>query len=55
MKWIYSIDNLEHPDALAIGGKAMALFQMAAAGLPVPPPLCICTAAYDLFVDANNL
>ena len=55
MKWIYSIDNLEHPDALAIGGKAMALFQMAAAGLPVPPPLCISTAAYDLFVDANHL
>ncbi|MGI9537324.1 MAG: PEP/pyruvate-binding domain-containing protein [Desulfocapsaceae bacterium] len=55
MKWIYSIDRLPQPDALVIGGKGMALMQMADAGLPVPAPLCISTAAYDLFVDTNHL
>ncbi len=54
-KWIFSVENLPHLDASAIGGKGLALLQLAAAGLPVPMPLCISTAAYDQFVDTNRL
>ena len=54
-KRIYSADQFMHLDAAAIGGKGMALFQLSAAGLPIPPPLCLGTAAYDLFVDDNSL
>ncbi|MBT8346276.1 MAG: hypothetical protein KJO28_08215 [Desulfofustis sp.] len=54
-KWIYSADHLPHLDTAAIGGKGMALFQLSAAGLPVPPPLCLSTAAYDVFVNGNRL
>lgn len=55
MKWIYSVEDLPHPDASVLGGKGLALFQMSAAGLPVPKPICIGTSAYDLFVDHNHL
>ena len=55
MKWIYSVEDLPYPDASVLGGKGLALFQMTAAGLPVPKPLCIGTSAYDLFVDHNHL
>ena len=55
MKWIYSVDDLPYPDASVLGGKGLALFQMTAAGLPVPKPVCIGTSAYDLFVDHNHL
>ena len=54
-KWIFSVDHLPSLDASAIGGKGMALFKLAAAGLPVPMPLSISTAAYDQFVDTNHL
>ena len=54
-KRIYSADQLAHLDTAAIGGKGMALFQLSAAGLPIPPPLCLSTAAYDQFVDDNSL
>ena len=54
-KRIYSVDHLPDLDAAAIGGKGMALFQLSAAGLPIPPPLSIGTAAYDVFVDDNSL
>jgi pyruvate,water dikinase len=52
---IYSADHLPRPGADAIGGKGLALFQLSAAGLPVPAPLCISTAAYDMFVEDNHL
>ncbi len=55
MKLIYSPDNVAELDSATIGGKGRALFQMFAAGLPVPKPLCISTRAYDLFVDHNGL
>jgi len=55
MKWIYSVEDLPYPDASVLGGKGLALFQMTAAGLPVPKPVCIGTSAYDLFVDHNHL
>src|SRR5210317_424868 len=55
MKWIYSVEDLPYPDASVLGGKGLALFQMSAAGLPVPKPVCIGTSAYDLFVDHNHL
>ena len=55
MKWIYSLEDLPYPDASVLGGKGLALFQMSAAGLPVPKPICIGTSAYDLFVDHNHL
>ena len=39
MKWIYSVEDLPYPDASVLGGKGLALFQMTAAGLPVPKPV----------------
>ncbi len=55
MKWIYFPEDLPDVDASLVGGKALALFRLGGAGLPVPRPMCICTSAYDLFVNANNL
>ena len=55
MKLIYFPEDLPGVDARVVGGKALALFRLCSAGLPVPRPMCISTSAYDLFVDANNL
>ncbi len=55
MKLTYSPDSLPEVDSTVIGGKGLALFQLFRADLPVPPPICISTAAYDLFVDHNSL
>jgi pyruvate,water dikinase len=38
-----------------VGGKGASLARMAAAGLPVPAGFHITTAAYDRFVEANEL
>ena len=55
MKLIFSPDDQPQPGNDVIGGKGLALFQLAVAGLPVPAPLCIGTAAYDQFVDYHHL
>lgn len=55
IKLIYSVENLPQLDTSVVGGKGLALFQMSAAGLPVPKPICIGTSLYDLFVDHNHL
>lgn len=55
MKLIYFPEDLPAVDARVVGGKALALFRLCSAGLPVPRPMCISTSAYDLFVDDNNL
>ncbi len=55
MKILYSPEDPGAVDSTVIGGKGLALFELVQAGLPVPPPLCISAAAYDLFVDHNRL
>ncbi|MEJ2056820.1 MAG: PEP/pyruvate-binding domain-containing protein, partial [Desulfofustis sp.] len=55
MKIIYFPEDLTEIDQAEVGGKALALFQLVTAGLRIPPPLCVGAAAYDIFVDHNNL
>jgi len=55
MKSIYFPENQPEADAASVGGKGLALLNMHAAGLPVPPPICISTRAYDRCVDDNHL
>jgi pyruvate,water dikinase len=45
-----------HPPTLELlGGKCASLVSMTSAGLPVPPGFAVTTAAFDDFVDANDL
>lgn len=42
-------------DVSAVGGKALGLAEMTAAGLPVAPGFTVCTAAYRAYLDASRL
>ncbi len=42
-------------DLETLGGKALSLAKMTAAGFPVPPGFTVTTAAYRQFVADNNL
>lgn len=55
---IYSPDILHQTNenlGPLIGGKAMSLFRLYNAGLPVTRPICIGTSGYELFVKDNQL
>jgi rifampicin phosphotransferase len=49
--------DLHSPNATLelVGGKGASLARMAAAGLPVPPGFHVTTAAYERFVDENQI
>jgi pyruvate,water dikinase len=46
MSELRTFEEIQANDAAAVGGKALSLARMTAAGLPVPPGFCITTAAY---------
>ncbi|MBP2674152.1 MAG: Phosphoenolpyruvate synthase, partial [Deltaproteobacteria bacterium] len=49
------MDRAAGADRSLVGGKALALARLRAAGFSVPPALCITTVAYRRFVDAAGL
>ncbi|MGY1620728.1 PEP/pyruvate-binding domain-containing protein [Geodermatophilus sp. SYSU D00965] len=42
-------------DVSAVGGKALGLAEMTAAGLPVAPGFTVCTAAYRAYLEGSRL
>jgi pyruvate,water dikinase len=48
-------DEKESLDVGAVGGKALGLAEMTAAGLPVAPGFTVCTAAYRAFLEKSGL
>jgi phosphohistidine swiveling domain-containing protein len=55
MALVIDLDAAEARDPGQVGGKGTALATLARHGLPVPPTLCLTTAAYEAFVDAASL
>ncbi len=55
MKRIASIADLGVDDIPIAGGKAANLGELTAAGFNVPPGFVLTTAAYDYFLEKNNL
>ncbi|MBN1102303.1 MAG: hypothetical protein JXL84_02695 [Deltaproteobacteria bacterium] len=55
MNLILPLERIGEPDRARTGGKAFALAVMQRRGLKVPPALCICTDAYQMYVDATLL
>lgn len=52
---IAPLGSLRQTDIDRAGGKAANLGELIRAGMPVPQGFAVSTAAYDLFVDLNNL
>jgi pyruvate,water dikinase len=52
IKWFGEIDR---GSVEQVGGKGANLGEMTRAGLPVPPGFVVTTAAYEAFLDANEL
>src|SRR5215218_5165281 len=48
-------DEIRKDDIALAGGKGANLGELSHAGLPVPPGFVITTAAYDTFVEANDI
>ena len=44
---IRSLDDVRGDDVASVGGKAAALGALRAAGFPVPPAVCVTTAAFE--------
>ena len=55
MTFIQSLNSTTPGDRATVGGKAVGLGRMAAAGVPVPPGFTVTTQAYIDFVEANGL
>ena len=53
--FVLDFDEINADDLAIAGGKAVNLGVMARAGLPVPPGLCVTTAAYREIAAAANL
>lgn len=51
MKTIFPFDSPELPSLDQAGGKALALMQMTAAGMPVPPGLVLAVSFFDPWLD----
>ncbi|HHH41080.1 MAG TPA: hypothetical protein ENK56_03640, partial [Chloroflexi bacterium] len=52
-RYILSLTEIAEDDGSRVGSKALRLAQMARAGLPVPPALCLTTDAYRSFLEAH--
>jgi pyruvate, water dikinase len=48
-------DEQDCLDVAAVGGKALGLAEMTAAGLPVAPGFTVCTAAYRAFLERSGV
>jgi pyruvate,water dikinase len=55
MDAIVALERLSEADRERAGDKACRLARIAASGFEVAPALCVTTAAYQTFVDANHL
>src|SRR5215211_6216091 len=55
MTYSARFDELGKEDIALAGGKGANLGELSRAGLPVPPGFVITTAAYDAFVEANEI
>ncbi len=52
---IVDLQQISAEDLTKVGGKGLALGEMAQSGLPVPPGFCLTTTAYTDFIAANGL
>ena len=52
---ILTLGELKHGDQTGVGGKAWALSRIAAAGMNIPPSLCVTTTAYQQDVKTTGL
>ncbi len=48
-------ERIDQHDAARVGGKALALARLAAAGLTVPPFISLTTAAYEAYLNGTGL
>ena len=48
-------NEIRKDDVALVGGKGANLGELSRAGLPVPPGFVLTTAAYDAFVEANEI
>jgi rifampicin phosphotransferase len=55
MKYTKRFDEVRKDDVALAGGKGANLGELSQAGLPVPPGFVLTTAAYDAFVEANDI
>ena len=55
MTYLKHFDEVGRGDVAVVGGKGANLGELARAGLPVPAGFVLTTAAYEAFVDANEL
>lgn len=55
MKTIHPFSTPEFPCTDQVGGKALALMQMTAAGMPVPPGLVLTVRFFELWLEALKL
>jgi phosphohistidine swiveling domain-containing protein len=55
MKYTKRFDEVRKDDVALAGGKGANLGELSHAGLPVPPGFVLTTAAYDAFVEANDI
>ncbi|MBN1104467.1 MAG: hypothetical protein JXL84_13700, partial [Deltaproteobacteria bacterium] len=55
MTLILPLENISDQDRARTGGKAFALAAMSRQGLNIPHALCVCTEAYQAYVEATGL
>ncbi|WP_082106068.1 PEP/pyruvate-binding domain-containing protein [Methanosarcina sp. 1.H.T.1A.1] len=54
-RWIIPIEEIRENTGKVCGGKASVLGTLSREGLTVPAGVCICTAAYETYVDRTGL
>jgi rifampicin phosphotransferase len=52
---VIDLVELTAADLHRAGGKAVVLGRLASSGTPIPPGLCVTTAAYDRSLDETGL
>ncbi|NLI81143.1 MAG: hypothetical protein GX443_05565 [Deltaproteobacteria bacterium] len=55
MRWIVPLDEIKDEDLPRVGGKCIALFQLARRGFNVPAACCVPVTAYDHYIDGCGL
>jgi phosphoenolpyruvate synthase/pyruvate phosphate dikinase len=55
MTYIAWYDEIRKDDIALAGGKGANMGELSRAGLPVPPGFVLTTAAYDAFVESNDI
>ncbi len=52
---VIDLVELTAADLRRVGGKAVVLGRLASSGTPIPPGICVTTAAYDRSLDEAGL